>query len=570
MQVTDQQFTATVADVIPGYEHTRLVEIDELFATERGKTVFSYDEICAKGPVGNVVSTFDKEGVLYYVVEDIGHLCNVGATGSGKSTGPTAAQIDCNMHAGLSMVVSDTKGKLYQDYAARLKENGYRVLLLNLKDPYHSERINPLARAARTIASFASVGEGASVSKRADGGKAYVYNGRTYGSAASLAKAYRMEVEKKKLDAIKEVRDLIARLHPIESQKDPHWERVAWKSLIGLFSALAMDVFETSPTRKTTPEQVNYANMGTVFRSFGDIRRMGGVDDKNFFRRRGEQSWVLGEVRRSLFDNAENTTRNYVGFVEEAFANNFPGFEELTKCDTFDPKSLASEKTALFLVYDEMDVLCHRFISCLISFLLKELKTVADAKETMCLDKPIMFLIDEFSTLPANEDIINFIAFGRSRGIYVHFVVQSFSQLEEKYENAWKGILNNCSDIIFLGTNDYDTIHDLSVQFGKRTQSAISTDLEKGIIGMEERPTVTETDLSGIRHGEAYVKRFRKMPLKGAFEKSFLRPEYKCPITPLADYEDPVAETWEQYEYDVSLITLDQEACKSDDDDDLF
>ncbi len=45
------------------------------------------------------------------------------------------------------MLISDPKGELYQLHAKKLKKTGYKVQILDLRNPYNSVRWNPLERA---------------------------------------------------------------------------------------------------------------------------------------------------------------------------------------------------------------------------------------------------------------------------------------------------------------------------------------------------------------------------------------------------------------------------------------
>ena len=216
-----------------------------------------------------------------------------------------------------------------------------------------------------------------------------------------------------------------------------------------------------------------------------------------------------------------------------------------------------------------MDVLCKSFLSYIVSYMLEELKSIADSTDELSLPKPFLFIADEFATLPKNESIANFIAFGRSRKIFVHFVLQSYSQLYETYGDSSRAFLENCGNTIFLSTNDHKTIEEFSRELGKTTIIAPGVDLSHGYIHLEERPIVTCRQLAVVEQGEVYVKRHTKMPMLGCFEKSYLVPEYKCPRSRLSDYPNPLEGNRFKLDYDVTKISSKYEA-DDDDDDDLF
>ena len=561
----DMRFVADIIKMLPHYEHMELIDAKSN-NSEKGEDV-TYKDLVGTRKAGNVTSSYrDGKGELHYVMDKLGHEVIVGGTGSGKSTGPINAQIDAGSLAGYSMAIVDTKGELYESNAARLEKRGYDVRLINIKDAQHSEKINPLYKGAKLILSLKNVGTNV-ICKDEHGKKCYKYKGRAYHSQKSLQEVFSYEITNVYNQVQKEFRSVVAKLWPVESEKDPMWEKNAWKMLIALAFALASDQLETDTNKKTDIKQVNFANMKAIFDSFENGRR-GGLNDRGFFSRRGYDSFVYSEVKRIFFENADTTMRNFLGFVDDAFSKyNFPGFMELTLTNSFHMEDFIDKPTALFIVYDEMDILSQSFLSYNISYMLEELKLIADARPSLCLPSPVLFIIDEFATLPKNEHIANFIAFGRSRKIFIHFVLQSYSQLMSKYGELGKSLLENCNNTIFLSTNDFKTIQDFSVELGKCTIIAPGSELYNGALRLEERPIVTCSNLSALKQGEAYVKRNGKMPLKACFEKSYECAEYKCPRKKLSDYPNPLDGERAQYDYDVTKI---REEVDDDDDDDLF
>ena len=64
----------------------------------------------------------------------------------------------------------------------------------------------------------------------------------------------------------------------------------------------------------------------------------------------------------------------------------------------------------------------------------------------------VRFHLDDFAANVLIPDFDNIISFIRSREIAVSIVLQSLSQLQKMYGNAWaKTILNNCDNCLYLG-----------------------------------------------------------------------------------------------------------------------
>lgn len=74
------------------------------------------------------------------------HALVIGATGSGKTTTFINPMIQCIAAANLgsSMIMTDPKGELFDLHSGFLKQQGYEVMVLDLRDTYSFSRWNPL------------------------------------------------------------------------------------------------------------------------------------------------------------------------------------------------------------------------------------------------------------------------------------------------------------------------------------------------------------------------------------------------------------------------------------------
>lgn len=568
--MTEVNFLAQKAQTIPHYEHSKILKHS---SEELLSKVYKHSELREKGVVGNVISSFrDGDGNLNYIIDKLNHLLIIGSTGSGKSTGPIAAQILASLKAGkISMIVSDPKGDLYRRYAFLAKQLGYNVKLVDLTNSEHSEAYGVFYNIACEFRNeYLKIGKG--VKQINDNGViSYEYNNKLFISKSLLAQQYKKEHKKLLKKQQSKVRDIIARLLPIESQKDPHWEKNAYKFLVALAMTLIVDQFSLDEKLRTTPDQANFSNMKEIFDSFNTTRR-GAIDDRGFLSNRGDDSFLFNEVKRIFFENAESTMRNYIGFVDDAFTKyNFDAFLDVTLTSTIKAQDFVDQKTILFIKYDEMNKLCQDFLSFFISNLLSDLKKIADKSQGLTLKRPVLFIIDEFSSLPKNSDIVNFVAFGRSRNVFIHYVLQDYTQIRSKYQHEADTLINNSGNIMFLGSNDYDTLQQFSKQLGMCTmlspQTACNTSEYKSII-FEERPVITCSELSLLQQGQTVVKRFGAMPIKGVFEKCYECAEYECPESNVNEYKSDLNKLYDRCQYDVDNIV--KPSLDDDDDDDLF
>ena len=51
----------------------------------------------------------------------------------------------------------------------------------------------------------------------------------------------------------------------------------------------------------------------------------------------------------------------------------------------------------------------------------------------------------------------------------IKIILQAINQLKALYKDDWKTILNNCATLLYLGTNDEDTMKYFSMRAGKQT-----------------------------------------------------------------------------------------------------
>ncbi|MCL2699672.1 MAG: type IV secretory system conjugative DNA transfer family protein, partial [Defluviitaleaceae bacterium] len=90
------------------------------------------------------------------------HGLIIGATGSGKTTTfiNPMVQILGETDAMSSMILTDPKGELFQMHSGKLREKGYNVLVLDLRDPYSSSRWNPLESVFDLYQDYLKAGQG--------------------------------------------------------------------------------------------------------------------------------------------------------------------------------------------------------------------------------------------------------------------------------------------------------------------------------------------------------------------------------------------------------------------------
>ena len=107
---------------------------------------YYYDELKNVAISGVPFRAFYKNGRIKIHFAESCHSLIVGATGTGKTVSwmePTI-QILSELKSKPSMFITDPKGELFAHHSLKLQNNGYKVLQLDLTDPYNSNQWNPL------------------------------------------------------------------------------------------------------------------------------------------------------------------------------------------------------------------------------------------------------------------------------------------------------------------------------------------------------------------------------------------------------------------------------------------
>ena len=119
---------------------------------------------------------------------------------------------------------------------------------------------------------------------------------------------------------------------------------------------------------------------------------------------------------------------------------------------TFSMEEIGKEKTAIFLVVPDEKTTYHFLAALFISQCYESLLDQADACKGT-LPVRVNFILEEFCNMPQLDDIVPMLTAARSRNIRFHLVIQSYSQMKDKYnENVSRTIMDNCGNLIYLHT----------------------------------------------------------------------------------------------------------------------
>ena len=391
----------------------------EYVGTEHGSSGWS-----ERGEQYQILS--NKQGIIlaednYLPVDKRGNVnvLVVGGSGSGKSASysiPNAYQM-----LG-SYVFTDPKGELYDRTAGFLKQNGYKIKVLNLVHPQYSDGYNPLMHVSSEI----------------------------------------------DVDVI--AHTIVKGQKSADSTSDPFWD----DSAETLLKALIYYLLATRPE-----EEQNLASCAELVRaasSNGGNNMLTDLMSQLPYDHPARMNYKSIEIApEKTYSSILSTLQSKLGkFDSKEIA-------ELTSTDTINFEEIGQEKTAVYVISPDTHTTYNFLLTIFFSQMIQQLYDVADlnADNDNKLDIPTYFILDEFANIGQIPDFDQKISTSRSRNISFSVILQNLDQLEAIYDKAYETIIGNCDTHVFLGSNSQKTVEYFSKALGEKTISHYSTSVSR-------------------------------------------------------------------------------------------
>ena len=392
------------------------------------------------------------------------HNLVIGSTGSGKSQTIVEPMVELLIKKGESMIITDPKAELYIAAGDYLKQQGYKVIILNFRDPQKGNAWNPL----------------------------------------TLPYQYYKDGNK---DKSTELLDDVALniLYDPNNKGEPFWE----KSAADYFSGLALGLFEDAKGNEMNINSINA--MSTV----GEEKFGGGSTYiKEYFTMKGENSAAY-----VFASNTINAPQDTKGSILSVFRQKIRGFasrenlSEMLSYSDFDMRDIGKEKTAVFICIHDEKTTYHGLATIFIKQVYETLIDVAQENGGK-LPYRTNFILDEFANMPPLKDVGTMVTAARSRAIRFTFIIQNFAQLKGVYgPEIAETIKGNCGNLVYLISTELSALEEISKMCGE----VKSKDDEK----TSSTPLVTVTDLQKLKLFEAIIIRWRLSPLKVKYTPNF-------------------------------------------------
>ena len=508
-----------------------------------------YEDLHKSDNIGIPIRAELKNNKLHVNMYKSIHTMVVGTTGSGKSTqfiNPTI-QILSESHARPCMVITDPKGEMYDNHSEKLRKNGYRVMVFDLKEPFQSTRWNPLTRAYDLNQRAINLDKEVVVHHNDDPrdfslkctsstyyNEWYEFDGYAFADSQSLKSHQAAVKQTLTTEAFEELKDIASVLCPIEGQ-DPIWDRGARDLVQGVLLAMLED--SEDPELGMTSEKFNFFNMAQICNMKDNDAYNQTKSLTEYFQGRDQLSQAT-QLANQVLANADKTKMSYMGIV----SNRMGLFTDMGVCyatssNEMNLKTFCDEPSVIFIKIPDEKTTRHPIATMFISQMYKILVEVAN-KRGGALPRDVYFLMDEFANMPKIENFETIITVARSRRIYFTLILQSYAQLNIKYgQDIGATIKDNCNIHVFIASNDRTTLEEFSKRCGNITVETETTSVSKGkdegssskSIGVQQdtRPLIYPDELASLKpnSGECIVSILQQNPIKSVFT-----PSYKCSV----------------------------------------
>lgn len=245
-------------------------------------------------------------------------------------------------------------------------------------------------------------------------------------------------------------------------------------------------------------------------------------------------------VERMFEELEEELPGNYANRQWDLFNSNFEGktmtsvlsiassrfavfdhesIRNLTSRDSMEMEKWQTEKTAVFIAIPETDKSFNFIATTMFTMMFRQLPKTADeiiqGLHPTCKPEDLLhirLILDEFANFGRFPNFTETLSSVRSREISIDIIIQAISQLKALYKEQWETIFNNCATLIYLGTNDKETMTYFSMRSGKQTINVKNQSQTRGTQGSSsqsiqtiQRDLLTPDEVARIGTDEALI-----------------------------------------------------------------
>lgn len=411
------------------------------------------------------------------------HVLMIGAAGVGKTAYWLYPCIEYACATGMSFLSTDTKGDVMRNYGNIAKQYGYKVSVIDLRNPTRSNGNNLLHL----------------VNKYMD---LYLDDPRQLVCKAKAEKYAK----------------IIAKTIILSGMDGSSFGQNAffYDAAEGLLTATILLVAEfVEPSKR---------HIVSVFKVIQELLAPSNRKGRNQFQQLMEllpddhkAKWFAGAALNSAEQSMASVMSTALSRLNVFLDSEL---EQLLCFDTeIDAESFCNQKSAVFIVMPEENPTTFFMISLIIQQMYREILAVADEHGGK-LQNRCVFFCDEFGTLPKIDSAEMMFSAARSRRLQIVPIIQSFSQLDKNYGKEGSEIIVDNTQVTLFGgfAPNSSTADVLSKALGSRTVMSGSISKSKNepsqSLQMIERPLLTADELKSLPRGNFIVMKTGSHPMR--------------------------------------------------------
>ncbi len=366
----------------------------------------------------------DKEKI--WINTDDVHTLIIGATRSGKSRKIILPSIWEIAKCGESMILGDPKGELYISSKEYLEKMGYKVIVLNFREPAKGNQWNMLEMVNRAV------------------------------DEGDVPKATEMAWD---------IANAISHQKPSTSS-EPIWENGEESTIAALILLTVLNSEFRFQKHMTTAYY--------LLAEYGQPLDDDSVPLMDYIR-----NLPVRHPAKSAFATASIAPyKTRASFFTQALADlrlfSDPNISDMTSFQDHEFESIGIDKTAVFLIIPDEKSTRNVLATLYINQVYQALVELAN-KRGGRIPRRVNFILDEFGNLPPIPDFDKKITVAGGRGMRFTIAVQDVAQLKKLYDKNSQTITGNCHNWIYIKTADVETAKLISEKTGKYTVETDNT-----------------------------------------------------------------------------------------------
>ena len=465
------------------------------------------------------------------------HELYIGTTGSGKTTGCIEPQIRAisSQKNKPNLFISDPKGELFEHNARHLKDNGYRLFILNFKNLSFSNAWNPLEEMFNKQIELLNIGKDTELlkgnpdpklkkmSEEFDGESYYKYKDMAFANEKELNRYLDIERYMCHSAATSLVNQFCNCVFSEAVGNDKTWVEGARGLMYGILLTMLEEA--SKPNGEFTKKMMTIKTVNDIFAMLRDGSEEVEIDGlkKKMKEYLSDKSVEAMNKLNTVIATASSTKKGYLSVFQSEVEKWMQGHIFQLTAETTIKLDDDDKPWAIFVAtrdYDKSDnLIAGLFIDWVYRQSLQRFETAkAEGKTT----RTVHFLLDEFANIPKIPDFDNKIATARSRDIWFHLFIQSYDQLDLVYGKETANIIvDNCNQQSFLGSQSQTTKERFSKECGEKTIISLEGELQGDNSKLQQARVLQISALDRIVPGEIYTKRIYSPVMKCSYIRSY-------------------------------------------------